>query len=286
MSTPLENLPHSQDIDLQTILDAWNVATERLQQTHELLREEVKRLTDELAAKNDELARKNRLADLGSMAGHVAHEVRNGLVPIKLYMSLLRRRLMQDSESLDLVDKTRSGFQALEALVNDLLQFTAQKEPQFQSFNVFEMCEELCDSFVPQWEAQEIQVELDFPDEQMIVADREMLRRAMLNLLLNSVDVLPRQGTLHIAGSTNTFGYQLTVADSGPGIPAEKLLRIFEPYFTTKSNGTGLGLAIVERIAELHGGEVSAENRPSGGALFRIVLPYRTVGEQVTRRAA
>ncbi len=81
------------DAELQAVLAAWHSATDRLQQTHEALRREVRRLTDELEIKNRELARKNRLADLGQMASHVAHEVRNSLVPLTLYLSLLRRHL-------------------------------------------------------------------------------------------------------------------------------------------------------------------------------------------------
>ena len=79
--------------DLEQVLDAWQLATARLEQTHEALRGEVRRLTDELEIKNRELARKNRLADLGQISSHVAHEVRNSLVPVTLYMSLLRRRM-------------------------------------------------------------------------------------------------------------------------------------------------------------------------------------------------
>ena len=98
------------DPSLAAILEAWTDATLRLQHTHESLQAEVARLTDELAAKDEELARENRLADLGRMAAHVAHEVRNSLVPVNLYMSLLRRRLTDDSGSLDvgaLISQTR-----------------------------------------------------------------------------------------------------------------------------------------------------------------------------------
>src|SRR6187401_3348028 len=120
----LEPLPALADVDLQTVLEAWNSATERLQQTHELLRAEVKRLTDELEAKNRELARQHRLADLGQMASHVAHEVRNGLVPMKLYLNLLCRRLSNDAGSLEIAGKLGAGFTGLETVINDLLQFT------------------------------------------------------------------------------------------------------------------------------------------------------------------
>ena len=92
------------------------------------------RLTDELEAKNRELARKNRLADLGQMAAHVAHEVRNNLVPVTLYLSLLRRRIDGEPGSLDMLDKIGPGFTALDATVNDLLQFTSDRDPQLQAF--------------------------------------------------------------------------------------------------------------------------------------------------------
>ena len=98
------------------------------------LREEVQELTDELEVKNRELARKNRLADLGQMASHVAHEVRNNLVPVTLYLSLLRRRIAGDAGSLDVLDKIAAGFTALDVMVNDLLHFTSDRDPHLQTF--------------------------------------------------------------------------------------------------------------------------------------------------------
>src|SRR5262245_6141706 len=111
--------------DLQIILAAWNEATDRLQRTHEALQAEVRRLSDELEVKNRELARRNRLADLGQMASHVAHEVRNGLVPLKLYLSLLKRRVRDDANSSEIVGNVEAGFSALEVIVSDLLNFSA-----------------------------------------------------------------------------------------------------------------------------------------------------------------
>src|ERR1044072_4736925 len=101
--------PLGDDPSLAAILAAWNDATLRLEQTHSALQCEVARLTNELEEKNRELARQERLADLGRMASHVAHEVRNSLVPVALYMSLLRRRLADDAGSLDVLDKVAGG---------------------------------------------------------------------------------------------------------------------------------------------------------------------------------
>src|SRR6476620_1934450 len=115
-----ELLAAGQEVDLEAVLNAWHTATLRLERTHETLFAEVARLNNELEIKNRELARKNRLADLGQMASHVAHEVRNNLVPVSLYTSLLRR-LSEDSGSLDILAKIEAGFTALEATVSDLL---------------------------------------------------------------------------------------------------------------------------------------------------------------------
>lgn len=265
------------DANLEVVLEAWHEATERLQRTHEALRGEVRRLSNELEFKNRELARKNRLTDLGLMASHVAHEVRNNLVPITLYLSLLRRRLQADAVGLDALTKMEAGLTALEATVSDLLQFTAHRDPSWREFDVRELVVDVCESLGPQLDAQEIHTEIDIPFGERLRADRNMLRRALLNLVLNALDAMPEGGELYISSWNSPWAYELEVADTGPGIPDEAQRQLFDPFFTTKSNGTGLGLAIVSRIAEAHGGEVRAANCPQGGAAFTIRVPRRTL---------
>lgn len=268
-----ERLDHT--ADLSTVLAAWNTATERLQHTHESLRAEVRRLTDELEIKNRELARKNRLADLGQIAAHVAHEVRNSLVPVGLYVSLLRRRLSEDAGSLDVLTKVEAGFTALDATVNDLLHFAAEREPSAARVAVRKVVDDVAAQLGPQLDAQGIELEVDIAKADAIWADRDMLRRAILNLALNAIDAMPEGGELLITGVAGPSGYELEIADSGPGLSEEVRRRAFEPFFTTKNTGTGLGLAIVYRIAEAHGGDVVAKNCAAQGAAFTLRLPQR-----------
>jgi signal transduction histidine kinase len=271
---PASQPPPAAELDLQVILQAWNQATDRLQQTHEALRSEVRRLSDELEAKNRELARKNRLADLGQMASHVPHEVRNSLVPMKLYLSLLRRRICDDSGSLDVLDKVTSGFTALEATVSDLLHFSSDREPQRLLFGVARLLDEVCQSLAPQLAAQGIYLSIDCAPQLGIQADRDMLRRAVLNLVLNAIDAMPDGGRLDITVCPLPSGLEIEVADSGPGVADELVERLFEPFFTTKSSGTGLGLAIVDRIAAAHAGGIAVANCPDGGAAFTLRIPH------------
>jgi signal transduction histidine kinase len=261
--------------DLQTVLAAWHGATLRLEQTHEALRSEVRRLTHELEAKNRELARKNRLADLGQMASHIAHEVRNSLVPVTLYLSLLRRNVAAEAANRELVDKIAAGFTELDATVNDLLNFTADRDPERQVFSIAELLSDVLGSLRPQFTAQRIRAVVRCPAGATVFADRGMIRRAILNLVLNSLDVMPDGGEIAITVDAGPTGVSITLADSGPGMSAAAQQRAFEPFFTTKSNGTGLGLSIVERIAAAHGGDVFLAGSALGGAAFTLRIPSR-----------
>ena len=192
-------------------------------------------------------------------------------------MSLLKRRLSEDSDSSDLLTKVEAGLTALDVTVNDLLNFTSHREPRWEAFPIRELIGEVCNSLEPQLEAQSIDVSLDVPFGHSLKADREMLRRAILNLVLNSVEVMQKGGELVFTSFEGAAGFELEIADSGPGLTEEQCERAFDPFFTTKSDGTGLGLAIVHRIAEAHGGRVTVKNCPEGGAAFTIEIPRQAM---------
>jgi signal transduction histidine kinase len=274
---PLDRITPDRRADLEAVLAAWHDATSRLQETHESLQAEVRRLTDELEKKNRELARKNRLADLGQISTHVAHEVRNSLVPVTLYLSLLRRRLAADPASMEVLDKMTNSFSDVRTTVNDLLHFAADRDPQRRSVRVLELIQDVRDALAPQLMAQAIRFDIDVPLDHVVLVDRDMLRRAVLNLALNSLDAMPDGGEIVVTSFIGSHGFELEIADSGPGLSEEIARRAFDPFYTTKSSGTGLGLAIVSRIAELHGGDVTVANCPEGGAAFTIRIPYRAM---------
>ncbi len=279
-------LPLEQAADLKSVLAAWSTATVQLKQTHETLWAEVRRLTDELEVKNRELARQNRLADLGQMASHIAHEVRNNLVPITLYLSLLRRRVSDDRGSLDVIDKIDAGFVALDATVNDLLSFTSDRQPQVRTFPIRKLIDDVLDTLAPQLAAQGIEEFVDIPEGLSLGADYGMLRRALLNLVLNALEAMPDGGEINLTACSGRYGTEIEVTDSGPGLSEETRRRAFEPFYTTKSSGTGLGLAIVHRVADVHGGDVLAANCPEGAPPLPCGFPtpdaWRPPHEQQT----
>lgn len=279
----------AEELTLETVLEIWQSTTARLEQTHLTLQSEVRRLSEELEEKNRQLAKKNRLADLGQMAGHVAHEVRNHLVPLTLYLSLLRRRLglatganpaasppsvsSQVAETQMLVDKLESNIEAMRNMVQDLLNFTANRQPQRQRLDINALVAELITEIQEQCRAQKISLRQPFVRLSDVEADGEMVRSALRNLLLNAVDALGQGGAIEVRAEVAEDGWKIAVWDDGEGIPAEVRERIFDPFYTTKSTGTGLGLSVVERVMESHGGWVSLEPRQPSGTCACLHFP-------------
>ena len=130
-------------------------------------------------------------------------------------------------------------------------------------------------SLSPQLSAQGIETTLDVPTQTRITADRDMLRRAVLNLVLNALDAMPHGGTLTLAVRSDGDETEIRVTDSGSGIAADVLPRLFEPFATGKDTGLGMGLLMSKRIVEEHGGTIVGRNRGGGGAEFVVRLPAR-----------
>jgi len=261
--------------ELEHAISDWHAAALRLEQAHESLRTAVGRLTDDLETKTRELARQNRLAELGQMATHVVQEVYDQLAPVSGDLSLLRRRIAGDAPSIESLDKVESGLLALDATLGDLLSFTSNRDPKLQWVPLRQVIDDVCHSLAQQLAAHDVETAIDVPRNLAILADRKMLRCAVLNLSINALDAMPEGGRLVVTSYIGRNGLELEIADSGPGLSEDVRRQVFKPFFTTKTSGTGLGLAIVNRIAEVHGGDVVAANCPEGGAAFTLRFPQR-----------
>ncbi len=263
--------------DLATIIQAYNTVTERLKRSHEALAREVCRLREELHAKNKELQRRERLAALGEMAAGLAHEIRNPLGGIGLYVSVLERDLADRQGPLEILRKMSSAIQNMDSIVRDVLAFAGDAEPNPQPVCAAKILQGVLEQSEPQAGALGIRIQADSSLEEVkLHCDAVQMERALVNLVLNAVDAAGCDGRVWIRrddrrGSDGMCG--VVVEDDGPGVAAELLHRVFDPFFTTKDTGTGLGLAIVHRIAESNGGTVSAGHRKGGGASFVLSVP-------------
>ena len=267
--------------ELGQIILAYSEVTEKLQQSHDQLKQQVEILRRELGEKNRLLERRNRLAALGEMAAGMAHEIRNPLGGIQLYASLLARDVSERPEAYQLVQKISGGVKRLESLVSQVLQFTREIRANVAPCDLCEIIEQAAE-LSQQRHVTDVEIHLTGPRPFEATIDPILIGQAVLNLLLNGIEAMNGTGTIRLTWSRPAPGsdarqLHLSVRDSGPGIPAGIIDRIFNPFFTTKETGTGLGLAIVHRIIEAHEGTITATNctdgsdgGAGGGARFEI----------------
>lgn len=261
---------------LGDVLRDYMDVARRLQETHVTLQAEVERLRQELASKDRELERRRRLAALGELAAGVAHEVRNPLGAIALYSGLLRSEVQTAgvAAAAGLLDKIETGIAAIDAVVRDTLAL-APRDGRTTECNLDELIERAAEVSASVLERQRVRVELELAERPAaVVGHPDGLQRVLVNLIGNAAEASPPKARVRVRlERADDEQWAVRVLDDGTGLPDEVMDRIFDPFFTTKEHGTGLGLTIAHRLVEAHGGQLTAANRPSGGAEFEIRLP-------------
>jgi signal transduction histidine kinase len=219
------------------------------------------------------LAHAEKLAAIGETAARIAHEIRNPVTAARsLAQQLAREAAAGDGEPARLI---LAELERVERQVAALLRFSRRDELRFEAVDLRELVGSTVDGFQSRLDAAGIAVALDAGATVVARADREKLRQVLINLIENAIDALAHAGDRRLAVSLATVNGSavLRIADTGPGVDADALSRLFEPFFSQKEKGTGLGLAIVRRTVEAHGGRVTAAPGPDGGLAFDVTLP-------------
>lgn len=264
-----------QNDELKEAFVLFSETSARLSEAYLELQSQVARLSAELAAANGELARRERLSALGEVAAKLAHQLRTPLAAAVLYVGHLTRPDLQEADRVRFAEKVLSRLRYLERLIQDMLRFVKGRQERPTVFPIRALMEEIAQVMEPQMSIQGVRFHVAQPQEEaMLHADRQAILGALLNLLENALQVSPPDSEVwfSVAGGGSPF-VAFTVRDQGPGVAAETLSRMFEPFFTTRTEGSGLGLAIVKQTAEAHGGWVEVESRPGEGSAFTFYLP-------------
>jgi signal transduction histidine kinase len=224
-----------------------------------------------------EVARQEHLSAMGNLAAIVAHEIRNPLNAISMGLQRLKAefRPTQDEDQYSrFLELTQSEVQRLNSIVEQFLSLARPLDLKPEALRIEEVLTELATFVESDAKRSNVKIDVTTPPElPRLKADRNYLKQLLLNLVLNGVQAMPDGGTLTLEASHSRGRLLLSVIDTGIGIPEETLPKIFEPYFTSKSNGSGLGLAIARRIAEAHDGTLTAESEVSKGSRFQASLP-------------
>lgn len=234
----------------------------------------------ELSATTQQLWQASKLATMGELSASIAHELNNPLATVSLRVEALLTRLPENHRDRHALEVVMQEVDRMAALVNNLLQFSRRSHRQISTLDVCEEVGNSADFVQYHLRSRKVGVVFEFADSlPTIQADREQLRQLFLNLLTNASDAMPEGGTLTITATATYLegspAVQLEFVDTGEGISAENLEKIWEPFFTTKSEGkgTGLGLAICRRIVEQHGGTIALKSGIGHGTTARIVFP-------------
>lgn len=226
-----------------------------------------------LREREHEVLRAEQLAAVGQLAAGVAHEIRNPLTSIKM----LVQAGLEDADGLtpDDLRVIEAEVRRTERSLQVFLDFARPPKPERRPTALTPLVRGVVELIRGRAERQRVEVNVDAPPDGVIATiDGEQLRQVIVNLSLNALDAMPTGGTLAVSvHAQSPESVEVEVTDTGSGIPAELLPRLFQPFVSTKDTGLGLGLVVSRRIVEDHGGTIAAVNRPGGGARFRITLP-------------
>jgi signal transduction histidine kinase len=239
-------------------------------------------MTHEIRSKVQEIERSRQLAAVGEFAAELSHEIRNPLTAVKLNLQRLERMLEREAASVEVMRPLHialSEVARLDRVVRGALSLgrpAAVPAAERRHTSIQQLVDGAVEPLREQLQAQRIELRVGCADA-WVSCVPEQLTGALLNVLLNAVEAMENGGTLDVRTAHATPDtVDLLVADTGGGIPAQALERLFRPFSTTKRTGTGLGLALAHRSIEVHGGELSLAQTSSDGTTFRIRLPLAT----------
>ncbi len=220
------------------------------------------------------------LASIARVTAGVAHEVKNPLNSMRVWLEVLKSSLAQDPEPQQAAKMLDSEIERLDRVVKTFLDFTRPVELQLEEMDLDALLEDALASARPAIARAGVETVASLAKGLPPVrADRQLLRQAVLNLVFNACEAMPAGGKLSVALQKAGDTAEILVSDTGKGISPEHRARIFQLYFTTRPGGTGIGLAYTFRFVQMHGGWIEFESEPGRGTTFRIRLPFAHAAE-------
>jgi two-component system sensor histidine kinase PilS (NtrC family) len=226
-----------------------------------------------------EIKEKEKWAAIGELSSNIAHEIRNPLACLKGSVEMLKEDSMPKKHKERLMEIALNEMDRLNRIITDFLTYSRPAPPDFKEFDLHELLDETIELLRnTDRNKSRILIQKEYGGNAAMTADPQKLSQVFWNLGLNAMDAMPDGGELVISTGNLPGSTEIRFRDSGAGIDAKNIEKIFYPFFTTKEQGTGLGLSISYRIVEEHKGKIYVESIPGKGTTFRVILPKNHAG--------
>ncbi len=230
----------------------------------------------EFGDRKEELVRSERLAFTGRIAASIAHEIRNPLGNVSMSVQQLKKGCAPDSPWVKHIEVITRNTERINFLITELLNCARPPKLNIKPHDIHEVLESVLDSVRTKIVSQHVKVHKKLNAELSIInVDNEQIKRVFSNVMINAVESMPEKGEMTIVTENDRDNFILKIKDTGGGIPEEDIIRIFDPFFSTKSSGVGLGLSICYGIVVSHDGTIAVESKPYYGTIFTISLPIK-----------
>jgi signal transduction histidine kinase len=274
LSVPIHNAAGSLSAIVGPIQLAGSTGIEQLETSLQGIAQQVAAVVERLQTAERENVRKDQMAALGQLAAGLAHELRNPLTAIKTLIEAAKNQqgnAMLEGRDLEVIEEE---ITRLNKTLQAFLDYARPPKLVKTTVDLNDLVGKTEKLLIAQAQQRSIQMKLELSRQPVALqADPEQLRQVLLNLILNAFDAVGTHGTVLLQTESTPSSVILKVKDSGPGISDALRAKLFEPFVSSKAAGTGLGLTICKRIVEEHGGTITAENVPIGGACFTVTLP-------------
>jgi signal transduction histidine kinase len=223
-----------------------------------------------------------RLAHLGTLAGGLAHEIKNPLSTVSINLQLLEEEIQKEGGAnsglyLHRITGVRHEIKRLEEVLEDFLRYAHEHQPDLKVLGVNDVLNEVLDFVTPEATQKKIRISRGFDaDLQPCLIDSSRMEQTFLNIIINAQQAMPKGGELMVRTRNHRGSVQIDFIDTGTGIPPEHLPHIWDVYYSTKKGGTGLGLPTAKRIVEEHDGTIAVHSEVGKGTCFTITLPAHT----------
>lgn len=228
----------------------------------------------ELRETQGKLVQSEKLAAVGEVAAHVAHEIRNPLVTIGGFARSIRRQLPAEHSCIRSIDIIIEEVQRLEKILANVMDFSKPSAPWKRPTRINQVIQNTCVLLSNEFESRRVALVQNLhPELPLVMADGEQVKQALLNIIKNALESIGTDGRVSVTSRLERGAIWVDISDTGKGIPEEMIPNVFDPFFTTRPDGTGLGLAVTRKIVVDHGGDIEVRSKVGVGTTFTISLP-------------